>query len=610
MNHAFKKIISNYTDWNVIIFTLVVFLKVSIFHMITDLTLNRINVFLSFGILFFLMSIGGVLFKKKLRVYLYTMNFLISVLLFVNLLYMNYFGSPMTVYTFMQIHNLNGLSDSILSVIELEYFVLFADFTILPILFKYVPPLRMPTPRSIHLLYATGGILVAVYYPYHLYSVNEKAFEARYDASEVLKTYGLIGHHMIDTYAFLNERNGVELRNAEKAEIKAWYKEKNEAEINANSSKDNESLYSFAKDKNLIMIQVESLQNFVINEEVDGQEITPTLNGMLDHSLYFPSFYAQTIEGNSSDAEFLTQTSLYPLQKGAVFFRFPHHNFVSVASMLKEEGYSTSVFHADEATFWNRHEMYPALGFDRYYSISNFEMDEEIGMGLSDMSMFQQSLNHLDAMESPIYAFYGTLTNHVPFNLPEQHRKLKLNKELDSSYIGDYLQSVHYTDIAIGKFLEGLKEKGLLQDSLVVLYGDHDGLFQKDKPEVEKYWTKSPIDDEEWIREFSPVPLIIYHPDLAGKTIPVTGGQVDVLPTLHYLMGMERDISNSAMGRNLLFIDEGFAIIPKGDYAPKPLLVSDQAIINPLPDHHSESLYLSDLMIRANYFKHLKKQDD
>ncbi|MCM3573758.1 LTA synthase family protein [Mesobacillus subterraneus] len=450
------------------------------------------------------------------------------------------------------------------------------------------------------------GLLLTFYYPARMYSYNPEIIKPKYDASELIIHFGLLGHHILDSYSYLREKEKLVLTDEEKNKIHNWFGKKQSAiEITSQNSLNN-NLEGFGRDKNLILIQVESLQNFVINQSINGQEITPNLNKLLDHAIYLPNIYPQTIDGNSSDAEFLTQTSLFPVSKGSVFFRYPHNTYNSLGKMMKNEGYNNIAFHADEGSFWNRAEMYPSIGFDEFKTISDFKLDEVIGMGLSDGSMFRQSIDMLKEVKNPFYAFYITLTNHIPFQLPEKYRILKLDKSLNESTMGGYIQSVSYTDKVIGEFINDLNKNGLLENSLIVIYGDHGGI--RDREVVEQYFTKKPIGDEQWLRDYVPIPLIIYNPNLQSDFNDKIGGQIDLMPTIKYLMGVNGPKADYGFGRNLLYGDDGHAILPKGKYVKEPYFIDESNIEKNISEEKMEQLIYSDLIIRSDYMKVLLSQ--
>jgi lipoteichoic acid synthase len=194
-----------------------------------------------------------------------------------------------------------------------------------------------------------------------------------------------------------------------------------------------------------------------------------------------------------------------------------------------------------------------------------------------------------------------TLTSHYPYYMPGDKAFLYLEPPLATSNVGAYLQSICYADHAIGQFIEGLRESGLLENSIVVIYGDHDGLFKRDQKELEKVWALQEISDEEWIRDYAPVPLLIYADELSGKTFETYGGQIDFLPTISHIMGIEQEKHPYAMGNNLLTVQESFALVPQGDYNNEPVRVSSDRIDFSLNIFDQETLKVADLMIKTNF---------
>lgn len=558
-------------------------------------TISSISFYL--GFLLVVASFSCLLGNFK-NIYLFFLNLLMSLNLFANTIYISHFGTPLSIYTLMQINNVNGLGGSIFAFLEPYYFILFADLIIILLFFRHIYFTKVKTSVSVRhfLIYLLVGMIVLPLHPLIVYS---EAGDEELKGPEHIEKYSLLGYQLLDVYTVIKDSNET-LDEHEIAMLESFFQGKKQT-IQVSTGVDSE-LVGFAEGKNLIMIQAESLQNFVINRTIQGQEITPNINRMLENSYYYSNFYPQTIEGNSSDAELITQTSLYPVQKGAVFYRYPDNTYLSLGKLLKEIGYQTVAVHADEENYWNRDKIYPNLGFDQYWSIGEFDVEEEIGMGLGDDPMFRQTAEKLKDLEEPFYSFIITLTNHMPYDLPEKYRELKLDSELDETLFGGYLQSVHYMDQAIGQFLDDLEANGLLEDSLIVLYGDHDGLFEKDKKLLETYWEGGPISESRWIDEYVPVPFLIYHPDIEGKEIETVGGQIDVLPTIGSIMGIDPNELHYTFGENLLLREEGFAIIPQGDYSKKPSYrVEDGGTYRPINNEESHMLDLSDLLIRGNF---------
>lgn len=133
----------------------------------------------------------------------------------------------------------------------------------------------------------------------------------RYEANTFLRTWGPIGHHALDTYAYFTDSGRDEMSSEEKKAVSDYFNKKKRKE-NAHSGS--------LEGKNLIIIQVESLQSFPLFQTSAGQEVTPFMNGLAKGGLYFPYVYPQTVFGNSSDGELIVNTGLFPLKQGATFF--------------------------------------------------------------------------------------------------------------------------------------------------------------------------------------------------------------------------------------------------------------------------------------------------
>lgn len=325
-------------------------------------------------------------------------------------------------------------------------------------------------------------------------------------------------------------------------------------------------LFGVAKGKNLIVIQIESLQNFVINAEYNGQEITPNLNEMIKgNTVYFDHYYQQVGSGNTSDAEFATNNSIYGSLSSYTYKLYADNYFKGLPKLLKEQGYETAVYHAHEdRDFWNRETAYKSLGFDTFYGgiggteIGQYEMTEWMGWGLTDTEFFKQTMNYLKEMTQPFYSFIITLSNHHPYLMLEQYQFIDLLPEDQGTIFGNYLNSAAYTDYAIGQLMQQLKEEGIYDNSVIAFYGDHLGLTKTDKEIFES--VSRFIGKDYDFDTMMNIPLIITVPGSDrefNETVSISGGQLDFLPTIAYLMGFE-SLDTVYLGHNLLTVDSGF----------------------------------------------------
>jgi len=308
--------------------------------------------------------------------------------------------------------------------------------------------------------------------------------------------------------------------------------------------------FGVAEGKNLIIIQVESLETAVIEEKIGGQEITPTLNRLKNEGIYFSNYYTQVGPGNTADAEFVTLNSLYPLANTVAFIDFARNTYQALPSLLKEKGYSTSVFHGDVPNFWNRSNIYPGLGYQKSFNKADYIVHQWKFDTLADEDFFPQSVEKIKMLPKPFMATLITLTSHSPFHIPEESKELVF--PTDSDLIDaqkNYLESIHYTDKAIGKFIEDLKENELYDDSLIVIYGDH-GTMTGISEKMGVSGNPAPKN----LRS-SQVPLIVIVPHGRNfqplkKTISSPGSHLDLYPTISALLGISAP--KNTFGQDLL----------------------------------------------------------
>ena len=182
------------------------------------------------------------------------------------------------------------------------------------------------------------------------------------------------------------------------------------------SAQGRENLFGAAKGRNLIVIQLEAFQNFAINREYEGQELTPFLNSLVNEqeSVYFDHYYYQVGSGNTSDAEFATNNSILGTMSSYTYTLYQQNYFRGLPVLLKEQGYETAAMHAYEKTFWNRENIYPSLGFDHFFDSDYYEDDEDYTgwsvVATNDKSFYHQSIDAMKTMKEPFYSFMITLS--------------------------------------------------------------------------------------------------------------------------------------------------------------------------------------------------------
>lgn len=496
------------------------------------------------------------------------LSFLLSLLAVTDMLHMRYFAD---MFTFRNIALASQVMEISSSVMELSRPTDLLWFSDIPLLAAY--PLiagklcgknifRAISARraALSLLIFAAGAAAA----WNHISIYDKkipgVLTAMWNRPAVFNNIGAMPYHAVDAWNTASDlfRKG-RISESEVSDIGAWFAEKAQA-------KDGTGLFGAAAGKNLIVIQVESLQDFVVGLKLEGREITPNLNKFLKESVYFSNTYNQTASGNSSDAEFLSNTGMYPAPTGVAFTRFAANKFDSLPRLLSDNGYSTLALHGDRPGFWNRNNMYSALGFAKFASRFDFEEDEIIGMGISDKSFFRQSLDILAVQPQPFYALLVTLTSHHPFNYPAMLRQAELDTgELAGQFMGDYLTAMRYADEQLGVFIAGLRDKGLLDNSLVVIFGDHAAVPPSARSHLEKLVGRDLSSGWAW-RSMNKVPLIVRIP---GRKPPSytdsnPAGLVDVAVTAASLLGLSY---NTGFGTDLFTENRNEPVVfSKGSY--------------------------------------------
>ncbi|HEU4964082.1 MAG TPA: LTA synthase family protein [Bacilli bacterium] len=373
------------------------------------------------------------------------------------------------------------------------------------------------------------GSLSSLVYAYGKHTVSDI-----YANNTVLENMGVFNYHLADAYKTLFQGD-VTVAQSELEVLQAWM---------AHHRKEQPAsprLNGIAKGKNVILVQMEALQGFLIGKSVGGQEITPNLNKLAGESLYFDNYFPQIGLGVTSDCEFASLNSLYPLQQGSAYMLQTDNTFRSLPNLLAEQGYQTFAVHGYKPEFYNRQEVYPREGIQAFYNMNNLEMDEVVGWGLSDESMYRQSVEKMQEAQEPFFAYMISLSGHTTYNIPEEKQELTIPEGQYSELFSNYLQAQHYADKALGTLLDRLKREGLLDNSLLMLYGDHFGNSLQDGVQVSKFLGQEITNNRE-LMELRKIPFLIRLPYGEHAAVEsIQAGQIDVLPTVANLLGLDRE---------------------------------------------------------------------
>lgn len=507
----------------------------------SDSLLLGVLTFIYFTVIFYLFIYSNSKYSSRWFLLVYT---LLTTLMFADCVYYSYFNQLPSINQIFQMNNLIVVDESIKFTMPPISILLFVDIPIYYMFFKRTR--KLISTNKVHHFKSYKKVVVAMLIlVILLMAVNPM----NADAIKAVNHTEFLSYHMYDFYKNVFGEKDNEIDSTE--DVMNVLNNLTEIEPT------NIELKGIAEGRNLIVIQVESLQDFPINAFYNEQELMPNLNKLIqEDTLYFDHYYQNIGKGNTSDAEFSTQNSIYPVIRGESYRIYEENTFYGLPWIMRENGYKALAFHGYEGQFWNRESAYPGQGFEDYISLEDFQFTEKISLGLSDTEMFTQTADYLMDLPQPFYSFIITLSNHHPYIMPEAYQIIQLKEEDKNSIFGNYLQGVSYSDMAIGQFLEELKEKGLYENSVIAIYGDHHGLNYKDV-NINESMTRYLGYDYNYY-EMLNIPLLIHIPgENVTKTISTVGGQVDFLPTISNLLGV--DINNKYIfGRDLVNVQEGF----------------------------------------------------
>ncbi len=539
-------------------------IKLITYYILIDVNiLNNIMVLSSivvFGTLFFVFSRSNIKKKRICFLVLYTF---FSIVMFADTMYYNYYNQTVSIRQIWQASNVAKVPSSFIATLIPASFLLLIDIPFVYYYFKkdaklWVHKKVIKTGYTKRL----GRLAIGVCSIILLCAVNP----LQAIGVEKVSSVEFFTNHIGDIYDTV-------IANVSAEEIPPQeVLEQVEENVEATNTT---QLNGIAKGKNLIVIQLEAYQNFLIGANYNGQELTPNLNKLLQaDSLYFDNYYSNIGKGNTADAEFSTLNSLYPVIDGESYRLYMDNTYDGLPWQMKDRGYDTLAFHGYAGDFWNRNNAYPYQGFDQFYSMEDLDDSDIIGLGISDKSMFQQTAEILKQQKNPYFAFIITLTNHHPYILDEARAKINLLPEHEGTKFGSYLQTAYYTDEAIGEFIDELKAAGQYENTVIALYGDHHGLncTMDDNDVIVGDYLGRTYDYDEMLH----IPLIIHIPGSGiNRTISTLGGQVDFLPTIANLMGIQIK-QPYILGQDLVNAKEGFvaftAYLFEGSFAKNDIM--------------------------------------
>ncbi|MBC6342376.1 LTA synthase family protein [Lactobacillus kimbladii] len=500
-----------------------------------------------------LLLLGIGLFFKGRKSYwiMIAIDFVLSLWLFANILYYREFSNFLSLSIIKTSGSTaDNLGKSIVGITRVTDFLAFIDIVLVILLMvakvvKYdLRPLKL---RFNLLLEGTAVLLIGVNL---LMAQKDRSglLTRTFDNSYIVKYLGMNEYAVYD--AFKTAQTSEQMAKANVSDLQSVKKY-----LKVNYVKPNSTYTGVAKGKNVLVIHLESFQQFLIGYKWQGKEVTPNLNKLYHskNTLSFANFYNQVGQGKTSDAEMMLENSIFGLQSGSAMSSYGTSNtFESAPAILKQQGgYTTAVMHGGAGSFWNRNNAYKQFGYEYFMPLSYYQNKPKyyIGYGLKDKIFFSQSIKYIERLPQPFYLKLITVTNHYPYDLDKKNQSIDKTDTGDETVDG-YVQTAHYLDQAVGQLMRWMKKTGLDKNTLLVFYGDHYGIsgnHHKASAEL--------LDQDEFTNfdnlKFQRVPLMFHMKGLKGGIKKTYGGEIDVLPTLLNLLGI-RNRSTIQFGHDLL----------------------------------------------------------
>lgn len=558
----------------------------------------------------------GYLFKQKNRfAYLMIGEIFFSAICMINSIYYTFYTSFASVSMLSLTQYITSVGDAVVeNVLQLKDLIYLLGPIVLVIVHlklkkkNYYKKIELKSERkkkTIKSLTAAG--VLAVVFTVTLTSLDISRFAKQWNREYIVMRFGIYIYQFNDLVASVQPKiNSLFGYDKAMKEFKDYYNDKSDTNTETNE------YTNIFEGKNVLVIHAESMQNNLLNLEFNGKEVVPNLKRIASEGMYFSNYYSQVSVGTSSDSELTFNTSLMPTQSGTAFVSYFDRTYNATPKLMSQKGYYTFSMHANNADFWNRRNMYEHLGYQKFYSKETYKVSKEnvVGLGLSDKEFFKQSVEKLKKINSENSKWYGLmimLSNHTPFSDVEHYGDFDVSMHktvtkddgtteevtypyMEGTKLGNYFKSAHYADEALGELFENLDQSGLLDNTVVVIYGDHDArlprkeynymynynketneMYSKDDPNYKEY-------DSYQYELGRKVPFIIWTKDMKGsklnKEITNVMGMYDAMPTLGNMFGF---YNKYQLGHDIFNIkSDNIVVFPTGNWVTNKVYYNSQ----------------------------------
>ena len=362
------------------------------------------------------------------------------------------------------------------------------------------------------------------------------------------------------------------------------------------------------ENKNLILIMIEAFDTIAIN-----QDVAPTLYKMATEGFYFDNYYTPKYSCTTGESEYIGLTSIIPSSTVCTPNTYRNNTYTdTIFNLFNKKGYYSSSYHNWNDQFYSRTVLHQNMGSDKFYDVDALGIKIIQGWQ-SDYDLMTNSMPHF-INQDKFFSFIITSSTHFPYDVDSTVVTRNWNKVKDLNYstkIKRYLAKVAELDKGLEYLLSELQNQNKLDDTVIVLFGDHHPL----KMGLGELNSASSFNRYEGFNE-DRLPFIIYNSEIEGKTISTTASTFDILPTLANMFNLEYD-PRLYVGKDIFSEDEKIVIFTNGSWATdKALYFSstgkyetlqdgvDEEYINKINTKVSNWFTVSDLTLKTDYFKY------
>lgn len=479
--------------------------------------------------------------KNKTRMtWVIIFDLLVSALLFADDCYYNYSSNFVSVYQIGNLQYADEIGATLPNLLKIHHVLYFIDILVL-VLIRFTFIKNEYKTNKVSPILATI-LCITLIIPGKEGFVLAK--DVPWDKIEQVKRASIFGYHLQDLQKSINFEKTIPYK--EKSEVLKAYQEVENYQIE-NQYKTSE-YHGIAKGKNVIIVQLESVPQVMINREYQGTEITPNLNQFFKKNVQCTNAHMQSLS-STADSEFSAATSIFPLENGMSFSKYPAVTYPDIFHITRDKGYMTNVIHGNRGNFWNRSQAYKGFGVENTIFDDQFSKDvQRYSYYVSDDEVYKKSVEEMrkqkEKGEKFLYSIIAA-SSHTPFTLVGmgEEERAKLPIQQDGTTLTNYIQSVSYADAAFGRILQELKEEGLYEDSIIIVYGDHTGLGSSEE-EIVQYYESIGLENRiQYKIEDTKVAMGMKIPEVERQVITKPVSKMDIKSTILDLLGIEDKFS-------------------------------------------------------------------